>query len=119
MRNTQFMKLAIRYLLAIAIIPNLIFPIIIFGCKYPNSWSMYFSIAGLVAFIPMTIYYIPPLLISGGYGFVGQMGAGPENWTGVIIALVFWSSVAFIATKIHMKIAYRKNEENKQVELTP
>ncbi len=104
MKNEKlFRKLFTRYLLLVAIMPNLIFTIIIYGCRSESAWTSCFSIAGLISFIPMTLYYIPPFIVSRGNGFVGQMGVGPENWIGVVIAIIFWSIVSFAIAKLHFR----------------
>lgn len=105
-----------RYVLGIAIIPNIVFAISIYGCRSEHFAP--FAMFMVVLFIPMTLYYIPPSFVSGGCGFVGQMGVGPENLIGFLIAVVFWSIVAFLASKSHSIIKQKKQTANKSSEPT-
>jgi hypothetical protein len=108
--NRLYIKLSVRYVVLIALIPNLIFAISIYGCRSEMFES--FIMLGMVLFIPMTVYYMLPSLLSGGYGFAGQMGVGPVNLFGFLIAIVFWSVIAsLVAGKRAGKMGHGKKED--------
>ena len=98
--NRSFANLFLRHVLGIAIIPNLIFAAGIYGCR--SGQFAGFAILGIILFIPMTLYYILPAFVAGGYGFVGQMGVGPEKLAGFIVAALFWSVISFLIVKLKM-----------------
>jgi hypothetical protein len=67
---------------------------------------------GVVLFIPMTLYYILPSFVSGGHGFVGQMGIGPKNLSGFLIAIAFWSIIAVVMVKLKLHLNQKRANQS-------
>ena len=88
------------YVIALVVIPHAVEAIAIYGS---GDWVSTFR---LLCFLPMTLYNIPPFLVSGGYGFVGQIGVGPDSPIGFVIAACFWFCIAFLIMSIRLR--YRR-----------
>ena len=62
-------------------------------------------------FLPLSIYYALPALISPETYFVTGLGVGPRGFGGILISIVLYSAIAYLISIISEKNSSKRKEK--------
>ncbi len=88
-----------------------ILPHFLILCAYLEHQWIGSSTIGMLIFLPISYYFLPPALLFGKPHFLVEIGAGPVNGVGWMLAIGFYMGVSVILTMLLSKFICKKGNE--------
>ena len=88
-------------------------PTLLAVVAYGSMWiSGHPNGLGLILFLPLSAYYLPPTILFGEPYFIGGIGAGPTGVVGTIIGCISYSLISLVIASIISKASESFGKES-------